>query len=124
MPMLAFVCSADAAELERLLERLARSAAATAERASSVGVVGEQHGELVAAEPGDGVGLPRARVCSRRLISISRRSPWSWPSASLTSLNWSRSITQQRDRVLGGARRALQRVPQPVVEQRAVRGGR
>ena len=55
--------------------------------------LGQQHAELVAAEARDGVGRRAARRGTRRPTSGSSTSPAWWPSVSLTSLKWSRSIS-------------------------------
>ena len=71
---------------------------------------GSSTAELVAAEPGDRGAWPAARPGRRRATSSSRRSPLSWPSVSLTSLNPSRSISSTANAV---PRRALRRLRRP-----------
>ena len=61
---------------------------------------------------------PRDRVLQARADRRSSRSPAWWPSESLTSLKPSRSISMRRG---GRARRAQDRVVEPVVEQAPVR---
>ena len=89
-------------------------------RVLGAGDVGQQHGELVAAQAGDGVrGAQRRRAAARR-PRCSSTSPWWWPSVSLTSLKRSRSMSitaRPPLRPLGGAHALLD----AVAEQHAVR---
>ena len=85
---------ADPAEVEGLLQRGAdpRRAPPAPRRGRPASVSSTANSSPP--EPGDHVGGRRpAAPASRRLSSMSSRSPWSWPRASLISLNWSRSMT-------------------------------
>ena len=83
-----------------------------------------EHGELVAAEPGDRVGAAHDASAERSPISCSMRSPAAWPRLSLTVLKSSRSMhnTAVRDGVArsmqpapgGRARCNRARLPSPV----------
>ena len=99
--------------------RTSRSAIADRVRRSS-STSSHTIGELVAAEAGDGVGRRAARRCRRGPIARSSSSPAWWPSESLTTLRLSRSRKNSATwpAVAG---RAVERVPQAVEQQRAVR---
>ena len=82
----------------------------------TVGVL-DQYGELVAAEPGNGV-RGRMQCLSRSATSPSSTSPTAWPWVSLTPLNPSRS--RKSTATVAGAAGGAQRVTDPVLEQRPV----
>ena len=60
---------------------------------SRCGSAGSSDDELVAAEPGDRAAAPAATCAMRAATCCSKRSPWWWPSVSLTSLNRLRSMS-------------------------------
>ena len=112
----------DALDGERL-RAAGRAAARPAPRASSRLGVGQQDGELVAAEPGQHVVRAAARCRSRGPTWRSRSSPAWWPRLSLTSLNPSRSSSSRaagrpgaavREHRAGRARAAPRRLGSPV----------
>ena len=116
MPMLALTC--------RLMpprwngSSRARAIWAATARPPRVGVVGEQHGELVAAEPGDRVGgreralQPPAHLDEQAVAVV--------VAESVVDLLELVEVHDDERHRFGRARRALQRLAQPVVEQRAV----
>ena len=111
--------SVDAVDVERLLAAPSRSRSATATRRRRVGDARQQHGELVAAEPGDRVAVAQRRAAAAAPTCCSSRSPSWWPSVSLISLKRSRSISSTASR-LAVARPRGERLLDAVVE--AARG--
>ena len=91
-------------------------------RLAGVADVVEQDGELVAAEPGDGVAGAQRRTPAGARPRRSSRSPTWWPSESLTSLKRSRSrnSTAAHARPALAALGAQDRLREAVQEQHAV----